>query len=394
MRNYLLFVTICAIACSGKKHNADYTSTQEDEYYKSRNYKEFRPARLSYIDSLHYDFLTITPSSPTNAFKSVFDRTAYNQYYDSLTRHCKSDNCFDSLRNIQFNHKIGEIYKYSILRYDSLGPIKIIFYTSSELEKRGYWIALSNDFGRSWKQYHTGLVENKFYFIKRIGKIPLIKNINALQLEFAIVRETQPEMPPVGQAKYELVRDNLMMEIDLTKLVKDSDEDGLTDLLENTFFIDPHNKDTDNDGIDDLTDKNPRYKNEPSHYSLLYNYLLEHTRSDSVFVPFDKPILDQDPSEHRDTIVNTWLIVTDDVNLLRLEGTKNRYILMSSEEYKAYSKLHYSTINQLHLSPLFEIDNDRDCRKIYLSRYLSRSDYIITEEATGWTIKYIGGIII
>lgn len=398
MRNPILLpVLICALtACSGKKHNYSYTSTEEDEYYKSRTYKAFQPARRSYIDSLTYDFLSIKPSPVTNKFKSAWQGTLFNQYYDSLMRTCRGSGCFDSLRKIQYSHKTGEIFNYSIVRYDSLDSLKVIFYESSELEDRelGYWVAVSNDFGRSWKRYYTTLVKNNFYFVKPTSKIPFVKNHSTLQLEFAIIRKTKQETLPVGPPEFELLEDDLIMEIDLTKLIRDTDGDGLTDLLESKLFLDTGNKDTDRDGVNDRLDKNPRYKNKQGNYSLLYHYLLEHARSDSVFISFDDPDFDLPKIKYQDTIVHTYLIITEDPDLLHLDGTKNRYILMRRGEYDVYTKKHYCSPARLFISPLFGIDNDADCRKVHVSRDISGHDYIITEDNNGWIVKYIGGYII
>lgn len=121
----------------------------------------------------------------------------------------------DSLLTVQFNDKIANIYRYSFVRYDSLGSLKIILFTDSKFEdrERSYWLAISNDFGKSWKRYYTGLVKSNFYFIKPIPKVRFIENPSTVQLEFSIVRKIQQETLPVGPAEYELIKDNLLMEI-------------------------------------------------------------------------------------------------------------------------------------------------------------------------------------
>jgi hypothetical protein len=47
------------------------------------------------------------------------------------------------------------------------------------------------------------------------------------------------------------------LEIDINELKKDSDGDGMTDLLEKRLGLDPYDSDTDHDGISDLHDTNP-----------------------------------------------------------------------------------------------------------------------------------------
>lgn len=166
-------------------------------------------------------------------------------------------------------------------------------------------------------------------------------------------------------------------------------------MIESKLFLNHHKKDTDGDGIEDSADKNPRYKNQQNKHSLLYNYLLEHAgMRDSTFIAFDDPNLDQREPAYRDTVTHTYLIVTDDQNLLHMDGTRNRYILMTREEYEIYSKRNYISVGRLYVSPLFQVDNDSDYMKIHVSRDISGSDYLIIKRDSGWIVKYIGGYII
>jgi hypothetical protein len=392
---------LLTVACSRKKHNGDYTSSEESAYYeadqKANSNWTFQPARLSYIDSLHYDFLTIRESAETNPFKSVRDETPYANYYDSLMRSCMKPNCLDSLVNVQHNDQIAGVFRYSILRYDSLDALKIILFTDRELENResGYWLAISADSGSSWKKYYTGLVKANFYFIKPIPKVAFIKDASTIQVEFSVVRKTEPEALPVLPATYELVKDNLLMEIDFPRLITDSDNDRLTDIMENKLFLDPNNNDTDGDGIKDNADKNPRYQNHKNKHSVLYHYLLEHSVArDSTFVPFEGLILDPRQTAYRDSISSTYLIVTEDPHLLQVAGTLHRYILMTHEDYEVYAKNNYIILPSLHITPFFQVDNDKDYKKIHISRGMSGSDYVVIETDHGWIVKYIGGYII
>ena len=50
----------------------------------------------------------------------------------------------------------------------------------------------------------------------------------------------------------------MLVSCPLSELLKDSDGDGLTDLLEEVLLLDPHNPDTDGDGIPDGIDPMPQ----------------------------------------------------------------------------------------------------------------------------------------
>jgi len=411
----LLILLTPTIRCFGQDvvfeepKGEEYTSRQQTRFFHKIKYKKFRPVAISVINKLKYDHLTLTEADTKNKFISIWERTAYQKYYDSLdnvlcrtnrkktgyTRNKSADKvyaeCTDSIRILSYSKKIGDIEYYSILRYDSLSSLKVILYKDAHLEERdfAYWVAISNDQGKTWKKYYTGLVENNFYYIKPNARIKLIKNDSIIQMEFAIVRKIKQETLPIGPPVYELVKDNLVMEVNLTKLTSDKDNDGLTDILETRFFTDPLKKDTDGDGIDDFEDKNPRYKNVVSKYSALFKFILENPLLDSAFVSFNGFEL-REPGNNRYAIIQTYLIVTNDCNLGNLTGTKNRYIIMTTKEFKEYKKNNNVPLRELGVSPTFEIDGRPRQKKIHISGSFWTHDYLIIEKENGWIVKTIG----
>jgi hypothetical protein len=79
-----------------------------------------------------------------------------------------------------------------------------------------------------------------------------------LQLEVQ-VRELDPEsitFPPVALSSKREAND-LYIERSLDDIARDSDRDGLTDLLEDKLRTDPRSADTDGDGLDDASDTLP-----------------------------------------------------------------------------------------------------------------------------------------
>jgi hypothetical protein len=128
-----------------------------------------------------------------------------------------------------------------------------------EVSGGGYWLHLSNDGGRAWEPAtYLGLQEYVPYVVRPDSKLPLLEG-RRLRVEVA-VRELDPEsvtFPPVGLATLREA-DDLYVELPLDELERDSDGDGLTDLLEDKLRTDPHSPDTDGDGMPDDVDTMPQ----------------------------------------------------------------------------------------------------------------------------------------
>lgn len=387
----------------------EYPSRQADKYFDQRRYKPFKPETISFVKSIKYEYVQIREIDTKNKFITVWEESIFNNHYDSLHELCvdrwridyaaydslaekKYSDCLEAIEKQRRAKKIADIYYALILRYDSIGDRKVILYRDSELEERnfGYWIAISDDNGQSWKKYYTGLVENHFYFLKPNPKIRLIKNKSTIQVEAALVRKIVQETLPVGAPEFELVKDNLVLEIDLDKVMADSDQDGLTDIMETKFFTNPLKNDTDGDGIDDLTDRNPRYKNVANKYSILYRNIVENN-GDSIVYFVDRGV-SRDQTEN--IISKVTLIITDDPNLLHLTGTIRQYIILTTKEFKKYKKKNYVPLEDLGVSPLFEINNKPGLKKIHITGSFWGTDYLIIEKENYWIIRGIGGYII
>lgn len=74
----------------------------------------------------------------------------------------------------------------------------------------------------------------------------------------------------------EAVKDQLLFEIDLTTVRKDSDYDRFNDLFERLILLNPNSADTDHDRISDFTDINPLYTSEKSKFTDLYSQIVDN----------------------------------------------------------------------------------------------------------------------
>lgn len=108
-----------------------------------------------------------------------------------------------------------------------------------EVGRGGYWIHLSNDGGKTWGEpLYTGLAARFPYLIEPTSKLPLLKD-GHLQIEvtYALLDTSSITYPPVGLRT--LRREpNLWLDIPIEALTKDSNGDGISDLVAAHLGID------------------------------------------------------------------------------------------------------------------------------------------------------------
>lgn len=122
----------------------------------------------------------------------------------------------------------------------------------------GYWVLRSTDGGMTWKTYYTGLRQNMPYVIPPASRLPLL-NGDHLQIEVEVqeLDTSSITFPPIAMRTKRSQR-GLYLDFPWAELTRDSDGDGLTDLMEERLTTDPHDIDTDGDGIPDGEDLLPR----------------------------------------------------------------------------------------------------------------------------------------
>jgi len=389
----LLFVNADADAQQGEYH--DYPSTAEKAYREQENISHYHAATVEEILSLKYDHLKLVPSyKKGNRFKTIYELTPHELKYEKLWEECMekgrkelngasgSPACED-ITAAGENEKIAGISLNYVLRDDSLGNLHVLLFEDWKFDyNASYWVAISTDAGHTWKYYYTGLSEDNFYHIKVRSKIPFIKNAGTIQAEMAIVREG-------GKGSDMLIRDNLIAEIDLNKLTKDSDGDGLTDVVERRLGTNPESADTDMDGIADAIDPNPRYKPVRDKYTVLYRHLLEGKISrDTLIIPFNEDINTSISSFDSSAL---YYVTTDDSNVLHVSGTEGRYIVFTLADYKIYNKINLVPVPEVSITPMFPIDNMPGSFKVNYSYHSSGRawghTYLIKEEKDHWVVS-------
>lgn len=150
----------------------------------------------------------------------------------------------------------------AIARYERIDGESVILFRSSEVDLSGeipapgLWLARTE--GGRWRApVYLGLQEHFPYVPVPQSAAPLIEN-GRLRIEVR-VREIDPQsitFPPVGLS---LLRSEhgVVIERGLAEIERDSDGDGLTDLLERRLLLDPADADGDGDGMADGSDPMP-----------------------------------------------------------------------------------------------------------------------------------------
>ena len=128
-----------------------------------------------------------------------------------------------------------------------------------EVSRGGYWLLRSHDGGANWMTpAYLGFQDQNPYVVPDKARVSMFAE-GALRLE-AEVAELDPKsitFPPVGLALRREAKD-LYIEIPYEALDRDTDGDGLTDLLEAKIATDPAKADTDGDGLADRFDDFPQ----------------------------------------------------------------------------------------------------------------------------------------
>lgn len=312
----------------------------------------------------------------------------------------------DSIRREEFAKKISDISIPLIVKTGQLNGTIAILYTTDSFLSNDYYLRISKDNGKTWKNYFTGLVTHQHYFLKSNSGYPLWKDENHLQIEADITRMTQHHVYG-ATPEYAIVKNNALLTFDLSEILKDSDGDGLNDIEETRkLFTNPYSKDTDGDGISDAEDNNPKYKTPENDFTKLlqgimygnYNITVhQNPFHEEFFIPLAtfkedlKKQRDELPERKRDFVysLDYRIIVTDDENLKGIEPIDEKIIFMTSKEYAEYKKLNYMNSFSPYYSKVLRCDAEKDTYLFMIEGPTTGLTYLIKRTAEGWKVDII-----
>ena len=291
--------------------------------------------------------------------------------------------------------KYGPIFKKDIIlsgKYEN--QIAILYFDRKYDDLMpGYWLAVLNNNGNSWKNYYTGLSKGHFYSINCKSDLPIWKNDSLLQFNAALVCRNGEFIHPGPGPKFKLIY-HVLLTMNLNKMCRDSDGDGLTDIEEQKMMLNPQNVDTDGDGIPDKFDKNPRYKSASSENTLIYEMILEPKKIimpfDSVKYNYEEIVKSRKESEN---IEKTYLIVTDDDDLKQINPIRHRFIILTEDEYQEHQKNYPISFSKYSISPFFKCDNLRNSYKLRAHVGTGSSTYLIRKHEEGFFVTTISRMI-
>ena len=388
----IFWITMISVVSFGQEE--EYKSKEQEKYYKKLDYKTFKPLSEKVILSYENEF-----------FKSE-DLAQYSSFSDSLYLTPYQDSVFAIMFNPANRDSmiipepvfIGDIEKSQILKYEQKGQIKAFVYVSSKYENRyfgesGIWIAYSSDKGKSWDYLYTGIVQQQPLYAKWYSDIPLIKSESELQIETCLLRQLSPFSHPGPGPTYEVVKDGLKLIFDLETLQRDSDNDGLTDIVEKKFYTNLNSKDTDNDGIPDNLDLNPRYSIPRTEKTVIFESALNEETNMFDTTGVIKSSVEIPPINKVTDTTETVLIITDSPDIQSIQPKSTRVIILSKKEYEKYVGTFRNELNKMSLTPLFKVDNEIDTYIFSRSFNTWGEEYLVKKTKNGWKIVVISSWI-
>lgn len=388
----ILLILMIPVLSFGQEQ--EYKSKEQENYYKNFNFKPFKPLRKKEI--LNFK----------SAFFEIENIADYSPYSDSLYLTPYQDSIYKIMFNpinrdsmiIPEPQFIGKIEKSQILKYEKSGENEAFIYVSSKYEnsyfgESGIWVAYSINKGESWEYLYTGIVQQQPLYFKWYSKLQLINSKGELQIETCLLRQLTPFSHPGPGPTYEVVKDGLLLTLDLKTLKKDTDGDVLSDIVETKFFTNLNNKDTDGDGIYDNLDLNPRLKVQRTDKTVIFESAVNEETNLFDTTGLVISSLKTPQINYATDTTETILIVADNADIQSIQPKSTRVIVLSKIEYEKSKVKFRNELNDMSISPLFKVDNEIDTYIFTRSFNTWGEEYLVKKTNAGWKIMIISSWI-
>lgn len=410
---FLLLFPVCFYSFAQKTEacKCDLLKQSQDSIQNSYSKNEFTPVSVEEALKPRFSFVSVKFLDKYAQSEDILDslemkvnNASKNKVPDILLGSYKIR---DSIRKIEFSKKIGDIPKPMIIKTGKIKKVKGILYVA----KNKYYLRMSKDDGKTWKNYFTGLKARDNYFFKSNSKYPLWKDNNHIQVEADVVRLTRlPSFPSHPEPEFETIKNNALVTLNIKEIMKDSDQDGFNDLEELDLFTNPKSKDTDNDGIIDSEDHNPKYKSVNNDFTKLVQAILY---GDYTFLEDSDPYLNEfiinlntfeedikkqredmksysskDPKNFLDSF-DFKVLVSDDENFRRIKPFEEKIIFLTSKEFQEHIQSASLNSYALHYSKIFKCDEKENTYILVFNGITRGESYLITKIPEGWRVKII-----
>lgn len=230
----------------------------------------------------------------------------------------------------------------------------------------GYWIVRSSDRGATWNRpLYTGLRIAQPYEAVVGSTLPMLRD-DGVRIDVTMTESD-------GR-----VREGIAIDLKWTDLERDSDHDGLTDLMEERILTDPNNADTDGDGLPDGVDPLPQVafrKSSGDAAAIIEAVIEKHYDSDIA----------ENTGRH-DIGAMTLFLAGDPADFAGLKG-RLRIIVVSDAEIDAASEK-FGPTAAMHLSPVI-IDQTGTRAWVQLNESERSATYLLEKIDGLWTAQAV-----
>ena len=372
MKKYVSLLLLVPMLSFAQDVEKAYRSKEKEEYHNDwvNNYKPWEPMDINEIQAYKNPFFEVKEMKKYTPYKGSEEHQKY--YHKSLTSKFKAS-----------PELASKVDNKQIVKYEKKGLMEAIVYKRYEYpfaNEASIDVAYSNNGGESWTFYYTGITHGQPLCLKSRSKTPLFNEQGDLQLEACLLR--QISQPTRGYPlDYELVKDGLLLTIDLESLRKDSDGDGMTDIVETWYMTDSYDIDTDGDGITDDLDMNPRRSGLRSDKTAIFEHLINYEFTDTLLT------IAPDVCYTSET-TRTVMIVTDNADIYAVQPKSNRIIMLSAEEYENMRK-YYQPMRKMNVSPLFKVDEEEESYLVSIADDSGIWEFVVKKIDDGWKMDVV-----